>query len=226
MKIKKFYGIDGATKATGTTVIIDIFRASTVAAYLLDKNVKYIIPVSTKEEALALKKENPKYILVGEENGYKISGFDIGNSPFEIIKKNLTGKVVVHRSSRGTQGIVNAKNSSEIILGSFVTAETVITYLLKKKPSHISIVAMDEQGSEDDIFANYLINKLQGKKEKNMNTIINLLKTHPGAARFLNPSLPEFPEEDFYLCLDLNRFNFLASAIQNNDKLIIRKLKV
>jgi 2-phosphosulfolactate phosphatase len=224
MKIKKLYGIEGAKKAKGTTIIIDIFRAATVQAYLLAKNVLYIIPVSTKEEALELKKKNPSYIIIGEENGYKIKDFDFGNSPFEIIDKNLSGKIVVHRSSMGTQGIINAKNADEIIVGSFVIANAIKNYLLKKKPNYISIVSLDVKESEDDIFANYIINALEGKINPDIKTIINSLKNHPASRRFLNPEIKEFPKEDFYLCLDLDKFNFIVMAKKYKNQLIIKKM--
>ncbi len=224
MKIKKLYGIEGAKKAKGTAIIIDIFRAATVQAYLLAKNVSYIIPVSIKEEAFKLKKKNPSYLLIGEEKGYKIKGFDFGNSPFKIVNRNLNGKIVVHRSSMGTQGIINAQNADEIIVGSFVITNAIKNYLLKKKPNYISIVALDGKESEDDIFANYLINELKGEPNPDIKTIIDSLKNHPASKRFLDPEKTEFPKEDFYLCLELNKFNFVAIAKRYKNQLIIKKM--
>lgn len=43
MKINKYFGIEGAKRARGITVVIDIFRAATVEAFLLDKSVKNTI---------------------------------------------------------------------------------------------------------------------------------------------------------------------------------------
>ena len=123
----------------------------------------------------------------------------------------------------GTQGIVNAKNADEIILGSFVTANAVINYLLKKKPHHISVVALDGKGSEDDIFADYIINTLKGKTNPDIKTIVNSLKNHHASNRFLNPKITEFPKDDFYLCLDLDKFNFVVMAVKDENRLIIRK---
>jgi len=223
MKIEKQFGITGAQKAMGTTIIIDIFRAATVDAFLLDKKVDYIIPVSTKEDAFSLKAKHPDYILLGENRGFKIEGFDIGNSPFEISQLNLNGKVVVHRSSQGTQGIVGATHAETILFGSFVSATAIINYLKEECPAHISVIAMDGENSEDDIFADYLMEKLVGKNNTDMPTIVNFLKTHPGAARFLDPHIPEFPREDFDLCLDLDRFDFFPLVVRENDTLQIVK---
>lgn len=209
MRIKKLFGIEGARQSKGITIIIDIFRAATVSAFLLGKNVQEIIPVSTKEEAFEYKRKNPSCILVGEEMGYKIKGFDYGNSPYEIsAAKNLRGKIIVHRSSMGTQGIVSARKATEIIFGSFVSASAIVNYLMNRNNQELSIVALDGPRTEDDVFADYLMGELTGKERKNIKDIIKYLKQFPRASRFFDPKLPEFPKEDFYLCLDLDRFNF------------------
>lgn len=216
MKIRKYYGVEGAKKAQGIVVIIDVFRAATVAAFLLDKEVKEIIPVSTEEEAFEYKRQNPDYILFGEDRGYKIKGFDFGNSPFKISKlKNLKGKTIIHRSSQGTQGIVNAKKAKEIIFGSFVTAGAISNYILKKKPNTVSIVAMDNIGTEDDVLADFLISNLKKQKSKNRKEITSYLSKQFSAAKFLDPDIPEFPKEDFYLSLDIDRFNFFPLVKEN-----------
>lgn len=219
MKIRKLFGIEGARKATGATVIIDVLRAATVSAYLLDKGVKEIIPVATKEEAFLYKKKDPSIILIGEEMGIKIPGFDFGNSPSEIKKaNNLLGLTIVHRSSMGIQGIVNAHNATQIIFGSFVTATAITTYLLQNKFQDITIVPMAASGTEDDIFANYLIDKLQEKKLKSMKNITNYLKKQANTQKFLDPTFTPFPEEDFYLSLELDRFNFVP--VLKNGKIV------
>lgn len=222
MKINKLFGVEGAKSSQGITVIIDIFRAATVAAFLLDKGVKEIIPVATAEEAFRYKIENPDDILCGEDHGYKIEGFDLGNSPFEISKINtLEGKIVVHRSSQGTQGIVNAKNAEEIIFGSFVTASAISNYLIKQNPEVCSIVAMGRSGSEDDedeVFADFLISKLNNKTTRNIKDITEYLSKRTSAVKFIDPNIPEFPKEDFYLCMDVDRFNFVP--LIRNGKVI------
>lgn len=210
MKINKLFGVEGANSAQGITVVIDIFRAATVEAFLLDKGVKEIIPVATADEAFKLKKENPSYLLCGEDRGYKIDGFDLGNSPFEIDKlQDLKGKTVIHRSSQGTQGIVNATKAQEIIFGSFVVASAITDYLLKQDPSVCSIIAMDGPDTEDEIFADFLASKLKNELTRDVDEITEYLSKHHAAARFLDPTIPEFPKEDFYLSMDVDRFNFV-----------------
>jgi len=210
MIINKYFGVEGAKKARGITVVIDIFRAATVKAFLLDKGVKEIIPVATAQEAFKYKEENPNWILCGEDHGYKIDGFDLENSPFEINKiTSLEGKTVVHRSSSGTQGIVNAVNAKEVIFGSFVTASAITEYLVKKNPSICSVIAMDGPDTEDEIFADFLTSKLKNELTRDIDEITEYLSKHHAVARFLDPTIPEFPKEDFYLSMDVDRFDFI-----------------
>jgi hypothetical protein len=81
--------------------------------------------------------------------------------------------------------------------------------LVKQDPSVCSIIAMDGAGSEDEVFADFLISKLKNRSTKNINDITEYLSKHYAAAKFLDPTIPEFPKEDFYLSMDVDRFNFV-----------------
>ena len=91
---------------------------------MYDMEVKQIRPVGTIEEAFFLKSRIQNSILIGERNGQKCDGFDYGNSPSTILKEDVAGKTIIHTTSAGTQGIVNAAYASEIITGSLVNTKT------------------------------------------------------------------------------------------------------
>lgn len=220
MKIKKLYGIKGARKATGLTVVVDIFRAATTASYILSQGARYIIPVSTEEEAFLLKKENPSFLIAGEQDGYKIKGFDYGNSPFEISTSDIRDKVIVHRTTQGTQGLLNAVSADTVIFGSFTTVSSVRDYIKTVLPQEISIVAMDGPDSEDDKFAFFLEDMLLGGKPA-IENVVDYLKNFRSAQKFLSPSISEFPEEDFYLSLEQDKFNF---TVIFENKILVKKL--
>ena len=122
MKINRLSLIKGARRAVGLTVIIDVFRAFTTDAYVFGNGASKVYPVVSKEQAFELKRVHPDYLLIGEINGLKIKGFDYGNSPYEVMNVDFSERIVVQRTSAGTQGILNAVNSEEILPGSFVMA--------------------------------------------------------------------------------------------------------
>ena len=142
MNIEILQLLDGAKKAQGLTVIIDVFRAFSTACYAFDAGIQRIYPVGDLEKAYQLKQDNPDYILVGERNEQKPEGFDFGNSPSQLLEADLNGKTMVHTTSSGTQGIANATGASEIVTGSFVNAGAIIRYIRKQNPEKVSLVCM------------------------------------------------------------------------------------
>jgi 2-phosphosulfolactate phosphatase len=64
MEVKVFDFLEDAPQASGTTIIIDVFRAFTTEAYAFLQGAEKIIPVKTLEEAYELKKQNPEFVLV------------------------------------------------------------------------------------------------------------------------------------------------------------------
>jgi len=214
MNIQIIEGVKGAQQAKGIAIIIDVLRAATVSAYLLNAEVKSIVPVSTAEEAFDYKKNKPYILLVGEDKGKKIPGFDIGNSPSEIkLRKDLRGKQVIHRSSTGTQGLVNAQNAQQIIFGSFVTAGAILNSLKNQPTKSITLVPM--YALEDQLFAEYLRDHLTGRQPIAMKVIKNKLIQHEWLQKsFLDPDNRSFPEDDFHLSLEIDVFDFFPVVHQ------------
>ena len=212
MNIKILQLVEGAKQATGLTVIIDVFRAFTVEAYLVNNGVEKLIPVGDKQIAYDYKEKYKDCILIGERRGIMLEGFDYGNSPTQIEKIDFSGKTVVHTTSSGTQGIANAKNAKEILTGSLVNAKAIAEYIKMQNPEDVSLVCMGNGGEsearEDTLCAEYIKSLLEGK-DLNLNYEIENLKNIAGK-RFFDPKLQDiFPERDFYLATELNKFNFV-----------------
>ena len=225
MKIKLLNLIEGAKKATGLTVVIDVFRAFSVVCYMFENGVEAVIPVGDIETARILKKSNPSYLLVGEREGKKLEDFDYGNSPSEFEYANLEGKTVIHTTSAGTQGLVNAKKADEIITGSFVNINAVINYIRKKRPRNLSLVSMGEGGvkpaQEDELCALYIRNILC-YKDFNFSKIRKNLRRGNGS-KFFDKNYEQFPERDFSLCMRLNWYHSVIKAFRYTRNLFILK---
>ena len=185
MNIKILQLIEGAKQATGVTVIIDVFRAMSVEAYLMAGGADKIIPVGDINLAYQYKKKNPEYILVGERQGKICEGFDFGNSPSQIQGADFTGKTVVHTTSAGTQGIANAVHAEKILTGSLTNAAAI---------------------------ANYIKSILEGKPMELTQEIEGLKRT--SGAKFFDKAQQEvFPKEDFYLSTKVDIFPFVLELV-------------
>jgi 2-phosphosulfolactate phosphatase len=216
MEIKRLSLIDGARKAMGLTVIIDVFRAFTTAAYVMANGAYRIYPVETVEQAFRLREENPMWILMGERDGKRILGFDYGNSPFEVKDVEFSGRTVVLTTSAGTRGIFNATEAIEILAGSFVTADAIINYIKSRNPSIVSLVAMGWNGVirsvEDESLADYIENKIKDEKPDFIKMKARIRKD-PEGAKFFDKTQTNFVEGDFYCAMDLNRFAFCLRLV-------------
>lgn len=229
MDIRILQLIEGAKEARGLTVVIDVFRAFSLACYAFDRGVKQIIPVGNIDIAYSFKRENPKYILVGERNEKKMPGFDFGNSPTHILNENFQGKIIVHTTSAGTQGLVNAQDADELLTGSFVNAGAIIKYIKKSNPEIVSLVCMGYSAQhpieEDTFCAEYIKNELEGKSN-DFEKMKNIIRSGSGK-RFFEADRQDYaPSSDFELCLDLNRFNFVLKANKSGNNLFLRKINV
>jgi len=221
--------LDGARKAQGLTVIIDVFRAFSTACYAYGSNIQRIYPVGDLEKAYQLKQQNPEYILVGERNEQKPEGFDYGNSPSQLMTGNLSGKTMVHTTSSGTQGIANAMHADEILTGSFVNAQAIIDYIRKQNPARVSLVCMGYScqypTDEDTLLAVYIKNELEGIPN-DFQAMVEQIRKGDGARFFAREKQDWAPVADFDLCLSLNRFNFVLKVEQENELNYLRKIDV
>lgn len=228
MKIKI---IHDAKQATGLAIIIDVFRAFTVEPYLINNGVKKIIPVGDKEIAYNLKEKNKDYILIGERNGIKLPGFDFGNSPSQIKDIDFSNKTVIHTTSCGTQGIVNAMNADEIITGSLVNASAIAKYIKQNNFNEVSIVSMSRPNElpsdEDELCANYIKSLLEDTLLENLEDKVEQLKLTSGKKFFDTSTEENFPKEDFYLCVEINKFDFILRVKKDiNGMLYMEKIEV
>lgn len=215
MKVEILEFVEGALKAKGVAVIIDVFRAFSVACYAIDAGASKLIATGGVDDAFRLKKKYINSVLVGEREEKKIDGFDFGNSPTEIIKTDLNGKTVIHTTTAGTNGLFNALNADVIITGSFVNAGAIVRYIKAINPGHVSLVAMGYRATvsaEEDLLCAGLIADGLTNKNKNYGKRISDLR-HSSGKRFFNPDNLDFsPPTDFFLCTMTDKFNFVLKA--------------
>ena len=230
MDIEIYHLIEGAKQADGLAVIIDVFRAFSMECYLYALGAGEVRPVGTIEETFAWREKDRECILVGERHGKKIEGCDLGNSPSSINPGLIRGKRIIHTTSAGTQGIVNAGRADEILAGSFVNAKAVAEYIRKKKPGKVSLVCMGKEGTEkaeeDELCAVYLKSLLSGEEMPDIDRRLGSLR-FGGGAHFFDPELREiFPEQDFWMCVARDRFGFVLRIEKDSEGFAARKLTV
>jgi 2-phosphosulfolactate phosphatase len=212
--------IQGASVAKGVVVIIDVFRAFSTECYAFDSGAVRIIATSTPEQAFELKKKYSNSVLVGERNENKIEGFDFGNSPTEIIKSDLRGKTVIHTTTAGTQGLVNAVNADIVLAASLVNASAVADYIKILNPKEVSLVAMGYRATisaEEDLLCAELIASCLENNKKPDTVKISGLKNSSGKRFFYPENIDFSPPTDFFLCTMVDKFDFALKATVRTD---------
>ena len=233
MDISRASLLEGAKAARGVAVIIDVFRAFTCSPLLFSLGIQKSILVSTPEDAFVLKEDNKDLILIGEVDGIPIEGFDLGNSPWEILKHGASyfeGKTVVQRTSSGVQGAIAALEvADEVLPASYALAGSTARYILSKQPSRVSLVAMGwslkEIAPEDEWCARYIAHLL-GKGDYNINEALGDILLNRLTQKFFNPDQPYFPPEDPILCLQSNIYDFILKVEREDNLVAIHKVDI
>lgn len=212
MQIDVLDHVAGARDARGIAVVIDVFRAFTVAPHAFDAGAVRVLPAGEIEEARELGRRIPGAVLAGERNARRLPGFDAGNSPTEIRALDLRGKVLVHTTHAGTQGLVNARDADEVLTGAFVNLSAVGRYLAARAPGRVSLVRMGhearERCAEDDLYADCLRCLLQGEPAP-LGEVRDRLRDAPAARKFFDPACDWAPLADFDYCTEVDRFDFV-----------------
>lgn len=104
-------------KENDTTIVVDIFRATTTMCMALNNGAGAIIPVADITEAEAYKAKG--YLVGAERRTRKCDFADFGNSPFDYSKEIVKGKEVVFTTTNGTRAIYAARDSANLLIGAF-----------------------------------------------------------------------------------------------------------
>ena len=225
--------LEGAKSARGIAVVVDVFRAFSCTPLLFSLGVRQSILVGTPEEALALKAGDQELVLIGEVGGVPVEGFDLGNSPSQILRRGsefFDGKAVVQRTSAGVQGALAALEAAdEVLLGSFMVARATAAYLQARRPLEVSIIAMGvqlkEKAPEDEWCAQYLAHLLDGRAYDHNQALREILFQET-TQKFLRRDKPHFPAEDPILCLQRDIYDFALKVTRQDDRVVVRPEKI
>jgi 2-phosphosulfolactate phosphatase len=114
-------------------IVIDVLRATTSITTAFDYGVKEIIPVSTDEKAISLKSKN--YLVAAEKDGVTLDYAHFGNSPFYFRNNELKDKIIVYKTTNGTQTIkmLDLDNVKAVVIASFLNINAVVNWFCEQK---------------------------------------------------------------------------------------------
>jgi 2-phosphosulfolactate phosphatase len=224
--------LSGASGARGVAVIIDVLRAFSCAALMFRYGIRELVLVRSPEEALAYRDRHPRSLAAGEVKGEMVKGFDLGNSPRDIVEKGhefFHGRTVALRSSAGTQGALEASATADrIVLGSYMTAAATARYVQGAgSPGAVAtIVAMGFEGVEtsveDERCGDYLEHLLTGSPYDHVAALWECMN-ESSIAKSLNGEHSYRSREDVILALQRDLFDFaMVGSLVNGHVRVIR----
>jgi 2-phosphosulfolactate phosphatase len=141
-------------------VVVDIFRATSCMVTGMAHKLGSIYPVATIEECTALGKKG--MVMAGERGGKKVEHFDIGNSPYDYMDKQWSGRNIAVSTTNGTITIKKSNGADEILMGAFLNLVATVKYILRQSKD-VLIHCAGWKGApnlEDSLYAGALIEKL------------------------------------------------------------------
>jgi len=104
----------------------------------LANGAEEIHPVTTLEEAFALKKDLPGARLAGERQGERPHGFDYGNSPLEF--RNARGAKLIWTTTNGTIALKACEHAERVLVGALLNITALHEEIQWAEPERILLV--------------------------------------------------------------------------------------
>lgn len=172
-------------------IVIDVIRAFTVAQMAFARGAREIFLVNTVEEAFALKRAHPNYMLAGEIAGLPIDGFDLDNSPQRMSTAEVAGKTLVQKTSNGVKATLLALNTDVLLVTSFSNAKNSALHARHlatgRRDFSVNIIASHPSGDDDLACAEYMRDILLGTNTVSAATASQRIFASPAAQKFFAP---------------------------------------
>ena len=144
-----------------SAVVIDVLRATTTIAWALNNGAEAVQTFADLDELRESASQWPdsKTLLLGERGGKTIPGFDLGNSPVEVLPELVAGKRLFMSTTNGTRSLHRVRNASILYTLALPNRKAVGERLLNDQPDQLWIVGSGWEGSyslEDTLAAGAL----------------------------------------------------------------------
>jgi 2-phosphosulfolactate phosphatase len=111
-----------------TVVVIDVLRACTVICAAFAAGCREVIPVNSIGDGSTLlgNLDRDVVLLAGERDGYRVEGFDLGNSPLEFTEDVVSKKTIILASTNGSKAMVLGSSGKSMLAASFVNVSAAV----------------------------------------------------------------------------------------------------
>ncbi len=210
----------------GVVVAVDVIRAFTTAAYAIAGGASAIWLVAGVDEAIALAREIPYALVMGEEHGMRPPGFDLSNSPVHVAEADVAGRPIVQRTSAGTQGVVAAASAERLFAASLVCASATARAVEETglgPPTYVITGAFPDavDHGADDLLTAELIERARTGRPLEAAATAEAVIGSREAFRTKQLGSAHMHPEDFAFATDVDRFDFAMEVERIGGRLRI-----
>ncbi|MGE5337513.1 MAG: 2-phosphosulfolactate phosphatase [Gemmatimonadota bacterium] len=214
----------------GAVVVIDVLRAFTTAAYAFAHGARSIVAIDSIEALPALRRRYPDALAVGSKaGGAPVAGFDLGNSPSQLIRLDVAGRTLIMYTVGGVRGIAACARATTILAAALVNAGATARHLLALAPPTVTLVVTgtwtDRDGDEDIACADRIEAILRGKAPPANAHALRVRRSDFGR-RFASGKDPNLPPADLDCCAAADLFDFAMPIERTGDRLTITPLPI
>lgn len=159
--------LPGPATARDVYIVIDLIRATTSMAVMLDRGARRLFAAGTIEQARAARELYPRRLLCGERHVKPLPGFDYGNSPVQFAAADLRERELIMTTTNGTRAFHACPPGSVRLAGSLYNAAAVAEKALQiatERQVDLHLVCageLDIFGLDDAVCAGYLVQEIQ-----------------------------------------------------------------
>ncbi|MCX7868108.1 MAG: 2-phosphosulfolactate phosphatase [Limisphaera sp.] len=231
--------------AGAACVVFDILRATSTAVTALAHGARALLPVGTLEEAVALHRQHPEWLLAGERGGLRPGpestggvAFHLGNSPREFTQERVQDRTIVFTTTNGSRALHACRHAPAVLAGALLNLTATVEAVRALRPDRVLLICAGtgpDPALEDVLAAGAFIELWsRANLESHLTDAASVawrawrgagadlsgaLQHSANARRLL--ALPEL-HDDVAWCLQHDRFRLTAWLDPDTDALIAR----
>jgi 2-phosphosulfolactate phosphatase len=227
----RFVSTPEVVGVTGAVVAVDVIRAFTTAAYAFAAGARAIYLVAGVDDALAFVAAHPGTVAMGEMGGHRPDGFGLSNSPARAAAADLDGRLVVQRTSAGTQGVVAAGSADRLWAASLVCASATAAAVEASglgAPTYVITGRFDDREDRpgnDDIATAEHIEAIRMGLDPDPVAVARVVATSNEAARTLTLGPDHVDPTDIELATSVDRFAFAMEVTRDPEGLRLDRVE-
>lgn len=207
-------------------VVVDVLRAFTTAAFAIDGGASRLLLAASDEEALRLKTElGPGAIAI--KDGELVDGFDLGNSPGQVMRADMRSHPVVMWTKNGTVSVHRAIEAPLVLCASLVNAAATARAICAWSADEVFYVVTGDNGrAREDLACATRIHRIVEGKSPPENTVDEVMSSAAAAdlAAAVRMAYRGVAVDDVALALEVDRFDFAMVARHAGDSLTLSPL--